>query len=111
MNDCLFCSIANGEKTNLVWHNDVAAAFNDIHPKSPVHVLIVPKRHVVNLDDLDDPELAADMIMAIRTVADQLGVTGAYRLQVNNGKAAGQIVGHLHFHLRAGESKSPIDSL
>jgi histidine triad (HIT) family protein len=103
MNDCLFCSIANGDKDKLIWENEHAAAFNDIHPAAPVHVLVVPKRHATNLDELDDPELAGQLLMAVRSVAQQLGIAGRYRVQINNGRMAGQVVDHLHLHVKAGE--------
>ena len=99
MNDCLFCSIANGDPAKLVWHDDDVAAFRDIHPKAPVHVLVVPKKHVYSLDELDDPELASKLLTAARAVAAQEGVKGAWRLTVNVGKGGGQVVEHLHFHL------------
>ncbi len=103
MDECLFCSIANGNPEKLVWQNDVAAAFNDIHPKAPVHILVVPKQHLTNLDELEDLELAGKLLMAVRQVAHSAGLMGAYRLQVNNGKTAGQVVEHLHFHLLGGK--------
>jgi histidine triad (HIT) family protein len=100
MNECLFCSIANGDATKLVWQNDVAAAFNDIHPKAPVHVLVVPKRHVENLDALDgDTELAGQMLLAAREVAHAHGLKGRYRVALNNGRPAGQVIDHLHLHV------------
>ncbi|MBW3537932.1 HIT domain-containing protein [Candidatus Parcubacteria bacterium] len=102
MENCLFCSIANGDPDKLVWQNDTAAAFNDIHPKAPVHVLVVPKRHVEKLDDLDDAELAGQLLMAVRQAAEAAGVKGAYRVMVNNGAPAGQVVEHLHFHILGG---------
>ncbi len=104
MNDCLFCSIINGDKTHVLWENDVALAFRDIHPKAPTHILIVPKKHIERLDELDDPELAGQLLMAAREVAVQLGVEGNYRLTTNNGEGAGQIINHLHFHLLSGMS-------
>jgi len=104
MEDCIFCSIANGDPDKLVWQNDVAAAFKDLHPKSPVHVLVVPKQHIGNLDDLDDQELAGKLVMAVREVAEKTGIKGAWRLSVNNGAKVGQSVPHLHFHLRGGEA-------
>lgn len=97
-NDCLFCSIA-ADPSKLIWENGQFAVFKDIHPKAPVHVLVVPKRHVVNLDDLDDSELAAGFLSASREVAAKIGVAGAYRFHVNNGRAAGQEIDHLHAHL------------
>jgi histidine triad (HIT) family protein len=98
-NDCLFCSIAHGDADTLLWQNDVAAAFADIHPKAPVHVLVVPKRHVAMLDDLDDIELAGQMLLAVREVAHAQGLKGNYRVQLNNGRPAGQVIDHLHFHV------------
>ena len=102
MEDCLFCSIANGDAEKLVWSNDFAAAFNDIHPKAPVHVLLVPKKHVAMLDHLSDPDLAGKLLLAVPEVADKLGLKGAYRVQINNGKPAGQIIDHLHLHILGG---------
>lgn len=101
--DCLFCSIANGDPTKLIWENEVAAAFNDIHPKAPVHILVVPKQHIENLDQLDDTELAGKLLLAVREVAHQAGVKGAWKVKINNGEGAGQVVPHLHFHILGGQ--------
>ncbi len=111
MNDCLFCSIANGDAEKLVWSNDIAAAFNDINPKAPVHILVVPKQHITNLNELDDAELAGKLLMAVREVADKVGVKGAYRVHLNNGKAAGQVIPHLHWHILARSSVAELDKL
>ena len=102
MNECIFCSIANGKVGETIWENDSVAAFRDLHPKAPTHILVVPKQHVANLDDLDDRELGGRLLEAIKLVATQEGITGSYRVQSNNGKDAGQEVFHLHFHLLAG---------
>jgi histidine triad (HIT) family protein len=102
MNDCLFCAIANGPQKMLVWSSDDVAAFRDIHPKAPVHLLVVPKQHVTNLDDLDDPWLGGRLLAAVKTVAAQEGIAGAYRVSIHNGRAAGQIVDHLHLHVLGG---------
>jgi len=99
MEDCLFCKIANHQKENLVWENDAAVAFNDIHPKAPVHVLVVPKRHVANLDELEDRDLAGQMLMAVREVAHQQGLKGGYEVRLHNGLRAGQEIDHLHLHV------------
>ncbi len=103
MKDCLFCSIANGDQEKLVWENDVVAAFNDIHPKAPVHILVVPKAHFENLDELDHQVLAGQLMMSVRSVAEAAGVKGAYRVVINNGKSAGQVVEHLHLHILGGK--------
>lgn len=97
--DCLFCKIARGDKENLVWENEVAAAFNDIHPKAKTHLLIVPKKHVANLDDLDDEDLAGKLLMAVREVAEKVGIRGGYQLKLHNGRSHGQEIDHLHFHI------------
>ncbi len=99
MKDCLFCSITNGDPSKLVWQNADAAAFNDIHPKAPVHLLVVPKQHIASLDELDDAQLAGKLLMAVREAAHAAGLKGGWRLQVNTGRPAGQIVDHLHFHV------------
>lgn len=97
--ECLFCKIANSGQ-NLIWENNYAAAFADIHPKAPVHLLVVPKTHVASLDALDDDvELAGQLMLAVRDVARTAGVSAAYRVAVNNGRAAGQVVEHLHLHV------------
>jgi histidine triad (HIT) family protein len=97
--DCLFCSIANGDPEKLVWRNEEFAAFKDIHPKAPVHLLVVPKAHVLNLDHMDDAETAGRLLLAVREVAHQAGLKGGWRIQVNNGRPAGQVIDHLHFHV------------
>jgi histidine triad (HIT) family protein len=102
MSDCLFCSIANGDGSKLVWQDDAVAAFDDINPKAPVHILVVPKQHLSNLDDLSDADLAGRLLLAVRSVAHEAGLKGGYRIKVNNGKSVGQVVDHLHFHVLGG---------
>lgn len=101
MNDtqCLFCKLTN-DPGSLIWENAKFAAFKDIHPKDRVHVLVAPKDHVENLDQLSK-ELSPDMIEAVQEVARFLKVDGGYRIQVNVGRAGGQEVDHLHVHLLA----------
>ena len=111
MNDCLFCSIAGGDKANLIWENDIAVAFKDIHPKAPVHVLVVPKQHVATLDELDDEVLAGRLVTAAREVARKLGIDQAYRFHINSGRAAGQIIDHVHIHLLGKLTPQGIDDL
>jgi histidine triad (HIT) family protein len=94
MNDCIFCSIAAGDPAKLLWQNDVAVAFKDIHPKAPVHVLVVPKQHIKNLDALDDEQLAGRLVMAVREVINQLGLVEANKVLIQ-----GIELDHLHFHI------------
>ncbi len=94
MEDCIFCNIANSDSSNLIWQNDVAAAFFDLHPKATVHALVVPKKHVKNIDALDDEKLAGQMIMAVREVIRQLGLVEKNKVLVQ-----GIELDHLHFHI------------
>lgn len=75
------------------------AAFNDLYPSAPVHILVVPKRHVINLDHLEDEVLAGQLLMAAREVAHAAGLKNSWRARVNNGEKAGQSVQHLHLHV------------
>lgn len=111
MKNCLFCSIANGSKDKLLWENEIAVAFKDIHPKAPLHILVVPKIHVNCLDDLADTDLAGQLLMAVRVVVDKVGLKGAYRVHINNGEAAGQVIPHLHLHVLGGFGANDVDSL
>jgi histidine triad (HIT) family protein len=98
--DCLFCQIAAGEtETPIIWENEVVVAFMDIVPKAPIHALVVSRQHVRDLSDLTDADLAGQLIMAARQVANHLGIAEAYRFHINNGRAAGQVIDHLHIHL------------
>lgn len=92
--DCIFCSIANGDPSKLIWQNDIAAAFKSINPEAKIHVLVVPKLHIKNIDALDDEELAGRLIMAVREVIRQLGLVEANKLMVQ-----GIEIDHLHFHV------------
>lgn len=106
MSDCLFCKIVAGEiPSNKVFENDKILAFRDIQPQAPVHILIVPKRHlgdVLNLADMKNG-LADNIMAAAAEIAKSEGVdmTG-FRLITNCGPDAGQTVSHLHFHLIGG---------
>ena len=104
--DCLFCKIIKGEiPSSKVYEDDYVYAFKDIEPAAPVHVLVVPKKHISCLNEIteDDELLIGKIHMAIKKIAKQLRVdeTG-YRIINNCGKDAGQTVMHLHFHILAG---------
>jgi histidine triad (HIT) family protein len=101
--DCVFCKIVAGElPSKTVLETERVLAFEDINPKAPIHVLLIPKKHVVNLlDGSAEPDLMGEMVAASADIARQRGVTD-YRLVTNTGKEAGQLVFHLHFHLLAG---------
>jgi histidine triad (HIT) family protein len=88
----------------IVHEDDLCLAFHDINPQAPVHVLLVPKKPIVDLADAsaEDQALLGHLMLTAARIADQLGVGGAFRLNVNNGAAAGQSVFHLHLHILGG---------
>lgn len=105
-NDCLFCKIAAGEMdTRVVYETDEIIAFRDINPQAPVHILIIPRKHVAAVADLkeEDTRLAGKLVLAAATIAkrEQLDREG-YRLVFNNGRSAGQEIDHIHLHLLGG---------
>ena len=106
--NCLFCKIANKEiKSNIVLENDKLLAFSDINPQAPVHVLIITKKHIPGLNDLEaaDKELLGEIQLAAKEIAEKSGVTkSGYRLVANCGPDAGQAVAHLHYHLLGGRA-------
>jgi len=110
--DCIFCKIANGViKTELVYEDDLVAAFKDLHPIAPVHVLIVPKTHIPSVNDADAANQAAlgRLFLAARAVAEKFSVAaGGYRIIINNNADAGQEVDHLHVHLLGGRRLGPM---
>ena len=108
MADCIFCKIASGEiPSTMVYEDDTVAAFKDLEPQAPVHVLIIPKKHVVNVADLsqDDRDLAAHIFCdVVPKLVKELGLKKGFRVVTNAGEEGGQTVMHLHFHLLGGRS-------
>lgn len=104
--DCIFCKIASGSiKAAVVYEDADIIAFDDIKPQAPVHVVIIPKRHIGMISDLieKDAELFGRMAVAANKIAGPKGITGSgYRLIANCGKDAGQEVFHIHMHLLGG---------
>jgi len=106
--DCLFCKIAAKEiPAKIALENEHVVAFHDIHPQAPVHVLVVPRRHIVGVQEVaaEDAPLLAQILLAGREVAAKTGVAeSGYRLVFNNGANAGQSVFHLHLHVLGGRA-------
>ncbi|MDD5145140.1 MAG: histidine triad nucleotide-binding protein [Candidatus Pacebacteria bacterium] len=107
MNNCIFCKIIKKEvKSDLVYEDEEVIGFNDIYPKSPVHILVVPKKHIQSVNVLkdEDKELIGKMVLVARDLAKERNIfeTG-YRLTFNTGKDAGQTVDHIHLHLMGGK--------
>ena len=104
--DCLFCRIVNGEiPSTKVFEDELVYAFNDINPAAPVHVLIVPKKHIADNNQLgaEDREIAGRLLTVVPELARKLGVAeDGYRLIMNTGPHGHQEVKHLHLHLIGG---------
>jgi histidine triad (HIT) family protein len=106
MSDCLFCKIIDGEiPSTKVYEDDQVLAFQDVNPQAPVHVLVVPKKHIPTLNDvsIDDNALLGHMFQAATRIAREAGTheTG-YRTVFNVGAGAGQTVFHIHLHVLGG---------
>ncbi len=106
--DCLFCRIACGEVSSTVVRDAPGAlAFEDLNPQAPTHVLIIPKRHIASVADLEDDDtlLVGQLVALARDIARERGLdSSGYRLVVNTGPQAGQSVAHLHLHLLGGRA-------
>jgi histidine triad (HIT) family protein len=104
--ECIFCKIVQGTlPCEKVFENDKVFAFRDISPQAPVHVLIVPKKHVVDILDVrpQDASVFQDLFFAVQQIAPQLGIAGpGYRTVFNSGDHACQTMYHLHLHLLGG---------
>jgi len=108
MSDCIFCKLASGEiPTTVVYQDEEVFAFNDMSPQAPVHVLIIPKKHIASVAELADTDagLIGRMFTVARDIAVKLGIAeNGYRLVVNTGNDGGQSVKHLHAHLLGGKA-------
>lgn len=105
MTDCLFCKIIDGKvPSKKVYEDEKTFVFEDIHPQAPTHVLIIPKKHVVDLKEADeaDAELIGYCHLVAAKIARQRGIENGYRTVYNVGPGAGQSVFHLHLHLLGG---------
>ena len=104
--DCLFCKIANGETpTEILYQNEHLVVFKDIHPQAPVHLLIVPEKHIRSINDLTDSDrpILAEMILAAQKMAKEFGVSkSGYKIFINVERGGGQLIFHLHLHLIGG---------
>ncbi|MDF2838251.1 MAG: histidine triad protein [Paenibacillus sp.] len=110
--DCIFCKIIEGSiPSKKVFENDRVLAFQDIQPAAPVHILIIPKKHIPTMNDIgpEDAELIGELFAAAKQIAKEQGVaeTG-YRLINNVNSDGGQVVYHLHVHLLGGKKLGPL---
>ena len=102
MSDCIFCKIAEGEiPSEIVYQDEKIVVFKDNAPQAPVHILMIPKKHIASLDDLnsEDSELISYMMLKIKEVTASQGLTDGYRVVINCGEDGQQTVKHLHLHI------------
>ena len=102
MEDCIFCKIANHViESKYAYEDELISAFYDTDPQAPVHVLIVPKKHIGSLDEAtaEDAEVLSHIMLKIKEIAAKEGLENGYRVVINTGEDGGQSVHHLHFHL------------
>ena len=107
--DCIFCKIVNGEiPTEYLYEDDTLIVFRDINPHAPVHILIVPRKHIRSINDLteNEREIISHMIMVGKDIAQKESVNSSgYKLLFNVERGGGQVIFHLHLHLIGGWEK------
>jgi histidine triad (HIT) family protein len=110
MEECFFCKIINKEApTEIVYQDNDVFAFKDIHPLAPVHILIVPKKHIARISDIEDKDeaLMGKIILTAKKIADSLNISkSGYKLLFRVGRHGGQEVEHVHLHLIGGSPLS-----
>ena len=107
MQDCVFCNIiARTIDSEILLENDDVIVIRDILPKAPIHLLVIPKKHILSINHLGEDEVAlgGKMLAAAKTMAEKMGFADkGYKLQFNVGKDGGQVIPHLHLHILAGK--------
>jgi histidine triad (HIT) family protein len=108
MSDCLFCKIIAGEiPAKILYETDTVLAFEDISPQAPLHALVIPKKHIAMINDIqpEDTSLMGEMYLAAKEIAAQAGYADSgYRTVMNCGADAGQTVFHIHLHVLGGRN-------
>ena len=105
MENCLFCKIEKGEiPSDKVYEDQDVIVFKDVRPKADVHLLVVPRKHILGLNDLlpEDQDLIGKMMLLLPKLAQEQGLEDGFRTIINTGKGGGQEVLHLHIHLLGG---------
>ncbi len=108
MGDCIFCKIASHEiQSDIVYEDEELVAFKDINPQAPVHILIIPRKHIPTINDLsaEDSELIGKMVLLAKKLAADMEIAErGYRLVFNCNREGGQMVFHIHLHLLGGRA-------
>lgn len=111
MPDCIFCRIIKKEiPASVVYETDTVLAVRDLHPQAPIHILIIPKKHFSNLNEIPTAEISSlsDLFQALQAIARQLGIhEKGYRSVINTNLEGGQSVYHVHLHLLGGQQMGP----
>ncbi len=105
MSDCIFCKIASHEiPSEIVYEDEKICVYKDLSPQAPVHVLMIPKKHIESLDDVteEDQELLGYMLYKVHDIVKLMGIENGYRVVSNNGEDAFQTVKHMHLHILGG---------
>lgn len=106
--DCIFCSIVEKKiPSTIVYEDDNFLAFKDINPEAPVHILLIPKKHIQGVDKVqkEDAEFLKNIYSVIQDIAEKQGISSSgYRVVTNVGEDGGQTVNHLHFHILGGRN-------
>ena len=101
--ECIFCKIATKElSSKIIFENEGFIAFPDIRPVSPTHILVIPKKHFKNLQEVDDTTILGGLLTAVKEVAKLQGLNDGFRTVINTGDNGGQTVHHLHAHVLGG---------
>ena len=107
MNECIFCKIVSGEmNATVVYKDEQVTAFRDINPVAPTHILVIPNRHIASTNEVteQDEQLLGQMLTVVKPIAEQEGIAeSGYRLIINTGPDANQVVFHLHLHIIGGQ--------
>ncbi|MDD3264432.1 MAG: histidine triad nucleotide-binding protein [Dehalococcoidales bacterium] len=110
MEDCVFCKIVKGEiPCDKVYEDDQIIVFNDIHPQAPVHLLVIPKKHIKSIAVMNEKDVAlvGQMVNIATRIAAAAGISAkGFRLVTNSGEEGGQVVPHLHWHILGGRQLS-----
>ena len=102
---CIFCQIISGEQAaDIIYEDDKVVAFSDTQPKAPVHILIVPRKHIGSMKDItaEDSDILSAILLASKKIAKDKNIDDGYKLVFNVGKRGGQIVDHVHLHVLGG---------
>lgn len=108
MEDCIFCKIIKGDiPSEKVYEDELILAFKDINPEAPIHIVVIPKKHIKSLNELTekDADIVAHIYIKTKELAQELGINKkGYRIVTNCGEQGGQTVNHLHFHVLGGRN-------